>query len=72
MENKKNIEEYIADLGEIAERLNRADLSLDEAVGLYRQGMEIAKSAQEMLHRYEQEIEIIGNTMDKGGTDTDE
>jgi exodeoxyribonuclease VII small subunit len=71
-ENKKSIEEYIADLGEIADRLNHSDISLDEAVGLYKQGMELAKSAQEMLHRYEQEVKIIGNTMDKGGMDTDE
>ena len=71
-ENKKSIEEYIADLSEIAERLNQSDVSLDVAVALYRQGMEAAKNAQELLHRYEQEIEIIGNTINEGGVKSDE
>lgn len=71
-ENKKSIEEYIADLGGIAERMNHSDVTLDEAVALYRQGMQVAKSAQEMLHRYEQEIEIINNAVSEGGADTDE
>ncbi len=71
-ENKKSIEEYIADLSVIADRLNHSDVSLDEAVALYRQGMETAKSAREMLSRYEQEIEMINNTVSEGGADADE
>jgi exodeoxyribonuclease VII small subunit len=71
-ENKKSIEEYIEDLSGIADRLNHSDVSLDEAVALYRQGMLVAKSAQEMLRRYEQEIEIINNTVNEGGAETDE
>ena len=71
-ENKKSIEEYIANLSEIADRLNHSDISLDEAVALYKQGMEVAKSAQELLARYEQEIEIINNTINEGGVESDE
>jgi len=71
-ENKKSIEEHIADLSEIADRLNRSEVTLDEAVALYKQGMEIARSAQKLLNSYEQEIEMIGNTVNEGGVETDE
>lgn len=70
-ENKKSIEEYMADLSEIADRLNHSDVSLDESVALYKKGMETAKNAQELLSRYEQEIEIINKTADEGGLESD-
>ena len=67
-ENKKNIEEYIAELSDISARLNDSAVSLDEAVQLYKQGMTAAAQAQELLTAYEQEIEIINNTnLNEGG-----
>ena len=67
-ENKKNIEEYIAELSDISARLNDSAVSLDEAVKLYKQGMAAAAQAQEMLEAYEQEIEIINNSnLNEGG-----
>lgn len=67
-ENKKNIEEYIAELSDISTRLNDSAVSLDEAVQLYKQGMTAAAQAQELLTAYEQEIEIINNTnLNEGG-----
>jgi exodeoxyribonuclease VII small subunit len=72
LENKKSIEQYITELSEIADRLNQADVSLDEAVSLYKEGMRTAKNAQDLLGRYEQEIEMINNTVNEGGAESDE
>jgi exodeoxyribonuclease VII small subunit len=67
-ENKKNIEEYLAELSDISARLNDSAVSLDEAVELYKKGMKTAAQAQELLNAYEQEIEIINNNnLNEGG-----
>lgn len=67
-ENKKNIEDYIAELSDISAQLNDPAVSIDEAVKLYKQGMTTAAQAQKLLNAYEQEIEMINNTnLNEGG-----
>lgn len=55
----KNIEQYLEELKEIADKMNREDISLDEAVALYKKGSETAKKVEAMLDGYEKELEII-------------
>ncbi len=72
MKQGKKIEEYMEELQDIADRLNDPDVSLDEAVLLYKKGMESAACAQELLGTYKQEIEILNHTFaNEGGTQDD-
>lgn len=72
MKQGKKIEAYMEELEAIADRLNDSSISLDEAVELYKNGMEAAAKAQEMLNRYQQEIEILNQTFANEGGMQDE
>ena len=70
--DNKNIEAYIAELNDIATRLNDPGISLAQAVDLYKQGVEAASRAQELLSGYKQEVEILNNTTGNEGGFKDE
>lgn len=72
MKQGKTIEEYMQELQTVTDRLNDPAVSLDEAVSLYKQGMESAARAQELLSAYKQEIEILNNTFANEGGMQDE
>lgn len=59
---KQSIEDYILTLDDITSKLENEDVSLDEAVKLYKTGMETAKKAEKMLLDYEKEITIINES----------
>ncbi|MSQ41806.1 MAG: exodeoxyribonuclease VII small subunit [Dehalococcoidia bacterium] len=46
-------------LEEITDRLDGGDLSLEQAVALYEEGMQLAKRCQELLGGVEQRIEQL-------------
>jgi exodeoxyribonuclease VII small subunit len=72
MKQGKKIEEYMEELQTVADRLNDPDVSLDEAVSLYKNGMEAATKAQELLNAYRQEIEMLNHTFANEGGAQDE
>lgn len=73
MKQGKTIEEYMKELQAVADRINDPAVSLDEAVSLYKQGMEAAARAQELLQGYRQEVEVLNNTFaNEGGMQNDE
>lgn len=62
--NKPNFEEALERLGEINEKLESGEVSLDEAISLYTDGMKLAKLCQDKLADAEQKIKVL---IEKGG-----
>lgn len=63
-ENKKEIsfEDAMKRLEEIANELEKDDLTLDESIAKFEEGMELSKKCKEMLDSAEKKITIlIGN-----------
>ena len=59
MENNKNFEEMIENLEQIAKDLESGDLSLDESVKKFEEGMEISKECSKILEDAEKKITIL-------------
>ena len=54
MENNKTFEEYLTELEGILKSLENRDISLEEAVKGYTQGLELSKKCFEILNSNEQ------------------
>lgn len=65
MATKQNFEEALERLGEINEKLESGEVSLDEAIALYTDGMKLAKFCQDKLADAEQKIKVL---IEKGGS----
>lgn len=60
------------ELSAVADRLNDPDVPLEEAIALYKQGMQAADRAQTLLDGYRQEVEIISKPFaNEGGSEDD-
>ena len=59
MENNKNFEEMIENLEQIAKDLESGNLSLDESVKKFEEGMEISKECSKILENAEKKITIL-------------
>jgi len=59
MEKNKNFEEMMEDLEQIAKDLESGELSLDESVKKFEEGMEISKSCSKILEDAEKKITIL-------------
>ena len=59
MENNKNFEEMIENLEQIAKDLESWNLSLDESVKKFEEGMEISKECSKILEDAEKKITIL-------------
>jgi exodeoxyribonuclease VII small subunit len=59
MENNKNFENMMKDLEQIAKELESGELSLDESVKKFEEGMEISKSCSKILEDAEKRITIL-------------
>ncbi len=64
MTTKQNFEEALERLGEINEKLESGEVSLDEAIALYTDGMKLAKFCQDKLGDAERKIKVL---IEKGG-----
>ncbi len=62
--DQPNFEEALERLGEINEKLESGEVSLDEAIALYTDGMKLAKLCQDKLADAEQKIKVL---IEKGG-----
>jgi exodeoxyribonuclease VII small subunit len=59
MQTHMTFERAIEELEKVVERLQRADLPLDEAVTLYRRGTELAQQSEELLSGAELQVQKL-------------
>jgi exodeoxyribonuclease VII small subunit len=62
---ESNFEELIEKLEEITNKLEKEQLSLDESVKLFEEGMKISKDCNSKLEDAEKRITILINTNDE-------
>ena len=56
---KKNFEKALADLENIVQRLDENDLSLDEALSLFEEGIKLSRFCSQQLDAVENKVEIL-------------
>lgn len=61
MSKEENFEELVKKLEDITNKLEKEQLSLDESVKLFEEGMKISKSCNSKLEEAEQKITILIN-----------
>lgn len=70
MKEDKSFEEMMQDLEQIAKELESGNLSLDESVKKFEEGMELSKECSKILESAEKKISIL--VKDKGNQITEE
>lgn len=61
MNNEMSFEEALKRLEEINEKLESEDISIEEAVTVYKEGIEISRFCQQKLDEAKLEIEKVNN-----------
>ena len=56
---KKNFEKALADLENIVQRLDENDLSLDEALSFFEEGIKLSRFCSQKLDAVENKVEIL-------------
>ena len=56
---KKNFEKALADLENIVQRLDENDLSLDESLSLFEEGIKLSRYCSQKLDSVEDKVEIL-------------
>ena len=56
---KKNFEKALADLENIVQRLDENDLSLDESLSLFEEGIKLSRFCSQKLDAVEHKVEIL-------------
>lgn len=62
----ETFESLYARLEEVTARLEAGNLSMEDSVALYEEGMQIAQRCQSLLTQVEQRIETLRETYDNG------
>ncbi len=62
----ETFESLYARLEEVTARLEVGNLSMEDSVALYEEGMQIAQRCQSLLTQVEQRIETLRETYDNG------
>jgi exodeoxyribonuclease VII small subunit len=60
----KNFEERLERLEELGDKIRRPDVSLDEALGSFEEGIKLARSLEKDLEKIESRVEILMNSPD--------
>ena len=68
MAKEKTFEEQIGELEEIVRKLENGDVSLDESLSLFEQGIKLTKGCQKMLDTAEKKVKVL---MSDGGEMTE-
>ncbi len=55
----KNFEDSMKELEKIAEKLSCGEISLDESIKLFENGMKLSKSCQKILEDAEKKVNIL-------------
>ena len=69
---KKSFEERLERLEELGDEIRNSDLSLDDAIKAFEEGVKLARTLEKDLEKIESRIEILMNGIDSGGTGSDE
>ena len=64
MAKAKTFEEQIGELEEIVSKLENGDVSLDESLSLFEQGIKLTKGCQKMLDTADKKVKVL---MSDGG-----
>jgi exodeoxyribonuclease VII small subunit len=56
---KKNFEKALTDLENIVQRLDENDLSLDDALSLFEEGIKLSRFCSQKLDSVEKKVEIL-------------
>ena len=56
---KRNFEKALADLENIVKRLDENDLSLDESLSLFEEGIKLSRFCSQKLDSVENKVEIL-------------
>ncbi len=56
---KKNFEKALADLEDIVQHLDENDLTLDEALSLFEEGIKLSRFCSQKLDAVENKVEIL-------------
>lgn len=67
----KSFEERLARLEELAERIKEPDLPLEEAVGVFEEGVKLSKGLERDLNRIQGRVDVLLNKAE-GGEDEGE
>lgn len=59
MENAPKFEQTLAEMEQVVDRLQRPEVSLEEAVALYRRGSELAQQTEAMLADAELQVQQL-------------
>lgn len=59
MKEEKNFEKMLADLERISNELEKGDLTLDESVSKFEEGMKLSKECSKILETAEKKITIL-------------
>ena len=63
MKNEQTFEQALQRLEEIVQKLEAGQLSLEESVSLYEQGMRLSLACDQKLKEAEQKIEMVTQTL---------
>ena len=61
MEKNKNFEEQMAELEKIVTEIEKGDLSLDDSVAKFEEGIKLSKECNKVLEEAEKKITILVN-----------
>ncbi len=61
----KSFEERLTSLEELTEKLKSGNVSLEEAVSLFEQGMKLSRGLEKELSRIEKKVEVLINEPEK-------
>ncbi len=59
MADTLKFEEALAALGEIVNKLESGEVSLEESIELYEKGMKLSKKCTELLEKAEQKVQFL-------------
>ena len=59
MAKEKTFEEQIGELEEIVKKLENGDVSLDESLALFEQGIKLTKGCQKILDTAEKKVKVL-------------
>lgn len=67
----KTFEENMAELEEIAAKLENGDVTLDESLKLFERGIKLSKACQKKLEEAEKKVKILVGDSDETMTEED-
>jgi len=60
---KKKLEEYLNELEEVLESLQSDELLFEDAMGLYKRGLEIINICEKIINTCESKIYLLGENL---------